>query len=72
MAVLVFLTGAARTRIIAPDLLLDMNRCVGLLLTVRHEIVATGLHLAHVRPAPRCLGRASLILIPQRDESPQA
>ena len=69
MAVLVFLAGTARARIIASHLLLDMNRGVGLLFTVRHEIVATGLHLAHVRPAPGRLGRTRLILISQVDPS---
>ena len=64
MAVLVFFPGAARARIIPSYLLLHMHRGVGLLLTVRHKIIAASLHLAHVGSAPRSLGRTSLILIP--------
>ena len=70
MAVLIFLSGTTRARIIPSDLLIHMDRGISLLLPIGNEVIAAGLHLAHVCPAPRRLGRPGLIFIPERHECP--
>ena len=71
MAVLVLLTRAARTRIVPADLLVDMDRSIGLLFAIGGEIIAACLHLAHVGPAARSLGRTGLAVVTQRHERPE-
>ena len=68
VAVLVLQAGSARAGIVAADLLLDTDRRIGLLLTVRAQVLALSTHLAHVRAAGRRLGRTGLVLVTQRDE----
>lgn len=68
MAVLELEAAAARTRIVASDMLLDLDRRVGLLLTVGGEIVVLGAHLAHIIAAWSLRGPGRLILA-ERNES---
>ena len=70
VAVLVFQTASARTRIVAAYALIHLDRSIGLLLSVCSQVVAAGLKLAHISPALHCTLRP-LVGITQWHEGPE-
>ena len=70
MAVLVLLAGTARTRVIATNLLVHVDRSLRLLLAVGREFAALSPHITHILTL-WSLGRTSLTVLPQRNECPE-